>query len=379
MEKIKRSSTETERLEASKIISLLEKYGEASPVFLVNEMNADKLSKDDYRLISKYKQGKWESIDDFIADAQASNILSIEPQTGVSSGDISSNDIRADKTKSNKASKGVSRHDISPDDTLSEVKVVNNFYKMDIDVADQALALMDIYEQSIYFRLYRLSYGHGKNYCTIGYTTLAQACNIKSVNGLKGKINNLINDGWLKVVNWDRETGTTYRVYLPVENKFKSKTKIESIDNDISPHDISSDAISLDDTPHISPHDISPHDIPPLKTNASNGSGGGVSYHDISLHDTTIERSLKDLSLLVNMFYNVIGQSKISKQKRERAEKNIRELTEDGFSQEDIIFAINWTIKNAKEKPYDFALIKDTIGQAMAAKKRNINRKAKRN
>jgi len=54
MEKIKRSSTETERLEASKIISLLEKYGEASPVFLVNEMNADKLSKDDYRLISKY-------------------------------------------------------------------------------------------------------------------------------------------------------------------------------------------------------------------------------------------------------------------------------------------------------------------------------------
>ena len=54
---------------------------------------------------------------------------------------------------------------------------------------------------------------------------------------------------------------------------------------------------------------------------------------------------------------------------KERAERNIKELTEDGFSQEDIVFAINWTIKNAKEKPYDFALIKDTIGQAMATKK----------
>jgi len=129
MEKIKRSSTETERLEASKIISLLEKYGEASPVFLVNEMNADKLSKDDYRLISKYKQGKWESIDDFIADAQASNILSIEPQTGVSSGDISSNDIRADKTKSNKASKGVSRHDISQMIHYQRLKLLTTFIR----------------------------------------------------------------------------------------------------------------------------------------------------------------------------------------------------------------------------------------------------------
>jgi hypothetical protein len=31
---------------------------------------------------------------------------------------------------------------------------------------------------------------------------------------------------------------------------------------------------------------------------------------------------------------------------------------------EDIQFAVEWTIKNAKEKPYDFAILKDTIGQA---------------
>ena len=54
---------------------------------------------------------------------------------------------------------------------------------------------------------------------------------------------------------------------------------------------------------------------------------------------------------------------------RERAKKCFEELIQDGFTSEDIVFAINWTIKNAKEKPYDFALIKDTIGQAMAAKK----------
>lgn len=76
------------------------------------------------------------------------------------------------------------------------------------------------------------------------------------------------------------------------------------------------------------------------------------------------------LTNIVNLFYKGIGQENITKRKREKAENDIKELLEDGFSQEDITFAINWTIKNAKEKPYDFAFIKDTIGQAIEDKKK---------
>lgn len=81
--------------------------------------------------------------------------------------------------------------------------------------------------------------------------------------------------------------------------------------------------------------------------------------------------NLKDtLSLpkVVDLFYNGIGQDNITKKKRERAENDIKELLQEGFSKEDIAFAVKWTIENSREKPYDFSLIKETIGQAMAEK-----------
>ena len=69
------------------------------------------------------------------------------------------------------------------------------------------------------------------------------------------------------------------------------------------------------------------------------------------------------------MFYKEIGQEKISRQKRERAESDIRDLQNQGFGERDIEFAVRWTIKNSKEKVYDFSIIKHTIGQAIAARK----------
>ena len=42
----------------------------------------------------------------------------------------------------------------------------------------------------------------------------------------------------------------------------------------------------------------------------------------------------------------------------------------EGFKPEDIEFAAEWTLKNAKEKPYDFSIICHTIGEAMAAKEK---------
>ncbi|MCX6723325.1 MAG: hypothetical protein NT094_04670, partial [Candidatus Staskawiczbacteria bacterium] len=81
-----------------------------------------------------------------------------------------------------------------------------------------------------------------------------------------------------------------------------------------------------------------------------------------SLKDTL---SLRDICTL---FYKGISQEKISKQKRERAEVNIKKLLEEGFTLEDIQYAIKWTLENAKEEFYDFSIINHTIGQAMAEK-----------
>jgi len=79
---------------------------------------------------------------------------------------------------------------------------------------------------------------------------------------------------------------------------------------------------------------------------------------------------------IISGFYKGIGQTKISKVKRERASKIFRKLRSDGFDLEDIAFAVDWTIENAKEELYDFAIIEHTIGQAIAASdKQELERK----
>jgi len=72
---------------------------------------------------------------------------------------------------------------------------------------------------------------------------------------------------------------------------------------------------------------------------------------------------------IISMFYKGIGQDRISGKKREKARKVYRKLRTDKFTREEITFAVQWTLENANEQPYDFALLLDTIGQAVAAKK----------
>ena len=73
---------------------------------------------------------------------------------------------------------------------------------------------------------------------------------------------------------------------------------------------------------------------------------------------------------VISMFYKGIGQRRISREKREKARNVYKELRKDNFTPEEISFAVTWTLENANEKPYDFALIQSTIGQALAAMKK---------
>ena len=90
----------------------------------------------------------------------------------------------------------------------------------------------------------------------------------------------------------------------------------------------------------------------------------GTPFKEDSLKDSLSPRAI------ISGFYNKIGQTKTSKEKRERAEIDFKELQKDGFGPEDIQFAIEWTVENAKEDLYDFSIIKHTLGQALAAKKK---------
>lgn len=73
---------------------------------------------------------------------------------------------------------------------------------------------------------------------------------------------------------------------------------------------------------------------------------------------------------IISMFYKGIGQQRITATKREKARGIYKKLRADNFTPEEIHFAVQWTLENANEQPYAFALIEDTIGQALAAREK---------
>jgi hypothetical protein len=284
-----------------------------------------------------------------------------------------------------------------PQDEKFNVCFLNRFGMVDLSVDDILMPTLTVTEQTLYRRFYRLSYCFGKNWCQVSQPELAKSCNISSLMTVRKGVATLINLHCVKVIEESiQRKPPTYRVYLPCEMpqfsdmdiqtgvvfmKEKPDLKIlrELYSNvpEFSKLNISPLIINtLNDLRQIIFSDkdtkISPLNISTLTVKSSNVA---VPYSNKTEKnqpiDNDIDNSFKhSLSDLINDFYANIGQKKIAKEKRERAEKDIEELLKDGFRPEDIEFAIKWTSNNPKEKLYDFSIIKHTIGQAMAEKEK---------
>ena len=274
-------------------------------------------------------------------------------------------------------------------------------------------------EGILYIYLWRESWGYGRNYCRASYATVTKETIIGSPKTAQRAMSRLIEkhfvvkalleDGQANVTN----DGGLYRIITPQEIK-NGKTE-EGVPLDMIPiegtvtinmpsvsmvkmtmvkmtnqensdktkdlecvakmttgqNDYSQDGYGQNDQSSMVNMGMVKMTKPKTNTvRASNESKYGQNDHsqdDQHLKDRYLKDSLS-LRDICTLFYKGIGLEKISRQKRERAENNIKELLEEGFTEEDIAFAVKWTIENSREKPYDFSLVKDTIGQAMAEK-----------
>ena len=99
-----------------------------------------------------------------------------------------------------------------------QVSPASNFTKLDNDVSDYLTPLQSIYEQVVYYRMYRLSWGYQRNACLIGYRHLAKDCGI-SKSSVRRAITGLIDKGHIQELETRNEKlkGTIYRVFLPYE------------------------------------------------------------------------------------------------------------------------------------------------------------------
>lgn len=277
------------------------------------------------------------------------------------------------------------------------------------------------YESVLYIKLWRESWGYGRNYCRHSYSDTMEETTIRSLStarrataGLKEKrfIIMVLNEDDIADIT---KEGTLYRIItpqeiikgeveegvplyeIPVEGVFCVNMVTENIVERTSkngaigtmfPENMVRENIVLTEHGQREHNTMSTQNMVRENIDLENSNKttipreGVLSEHGRAEHP--LKEKKKDIKdtlsprAIVSGFYRGIGQPKITTEKRERAEKSFKELTKDGFSLDDIHFAVEWTLKNSKEEPYDFSIIKHTIGQAMAAKKKTEAEKAKR-
>ena len=395
MEKAKRNSMENEKSEISRIKDLLEKYGEAAPVYLLNEVNANKLTKDDYVTILEYgkgtKQGKWSNVEEFIEKTVTPNIIVINEEHAI---EETEKTVKAETipekefTASLPAKIDIEQSIDQQIELRDDCNIATDFLKIPNNVFDlinrkDSDPLLDQTEFLVYLYLFKVSYGWRRNCCRIGHDALSKALDM-SLKTVKRALQSLIQKHCIILIEEDTMTkyGSLYFICTPediLSTRFKiTRVKITRVKTTLVDNTLLKTTLVKTTRVNLSSYSTKNY---PSKFYPSREESGMNTESESTLVKTTLvnftpikdirsKDNIKDsLSQYIDLFYSTIGQPKISKVKRERAKKCFEELIQDGFSQDDIVFAINWTIKNAKEKPYDFALIKDTIGQAMATKK----------
>ncbi len=78
---------------------------------------------------------------------------------------------------------------------------------------------------------------------------------------------------------------------------------------------------------------------------------------------------------LITKLYQGMGRGKADIFEREAGKKHIGDLLEEGYSLEDIDFAIEWSLENAISEVEDFSSIKSLIEKAIAAREEYMTRR----
>jgi hypothetical protein len=250
------------------------------------------------------------------------------------------------------------------------------------EMVDQLLPMLDPTEQVLYIRLFRLSYGFNRNYCTVSQSLLIERTGF-SRNTVRTSMQSLVQKGWIGIVGAGNRVSTTYRVVLPREHAVgpaKSRTYSDPQNLTLMNRPSQSDGHMMSrksrgsgiDPPEGQNLDLQPLTLsnrPPedgVKINTSirgsNPEGQELppllkAFTDNSLTPQTGERGslsegqylpLSALALpareLVDKFYSHLRQ-RPSKTKRDKSVEECLSLLLEGFAVEDVDYAITWLVR----------------------------------
>jgi|GEM_PF-4165616 len=168
-------------------------------------------------------------------------------------------------------SEGIPPQGIPPEGTREQivdgVQIGKYHIRVDQNVFDKLLPLLTVYEQVVYMRLYRLSWGFRRNWCEVGYSSLMKSTNT-SKNSVIKAIDGLVEKGLVVILRLgDSKSVTKYMVKLPHEAlEVERETEVQGVPSQGIPFG------------GIPPQDksVPSQGIPPQGTPKPNADGDGV-------------------------------------------------------------------------------------------------------
>jgi hypothetical protein len=275
------------------------------------------------------------------------------------------------------------------------------FFSFFNEMVDDLLPTLDSNEQVLYLRLFRLSYGFNRNYCTVSQSLLIERTGF-SRNTVRTSLQSLAQKGWVRVTDAGNRVSTTYLVVLPRDRIIRSQKSRVNPDpqnmtvtyrpSDNEDHDMSRNMRGSDSTrPGAQNSDLQNLTLNKrpserieesiIYNRRSNFEGQPLppllkafTHNSLTLHTSERRSNVEGQSMtlntlilsareLVDKFYSRLGQ-RPSKVKREKSLEECLNLLLEGFTVEEVDYAISWIIRHHPTTG-SFARLSHFIDQAI--------------
>jgi hypothetical protein len=244
------------------------------------------------------------------------------------------------------------------------------------EVADELLPTLPPAAQVLYSRLFRLSYGFNRNYCTVSQPLLMERTGL-SRNTIRTALQTLVDDSWIQIIGAGNRVSTTYRVILPREKHLGEQSRTVKIDaqklrvknrrSEIEGQNvhINNRGAEFDlaegqkrDRQNLSgsqekvhttsnsndlrqrPSKFDAQDLPALLFTYRSSTLLEKQMEDPHTSDNSMLLSAREL---IDKFYSLLGQ-RVSKSKRKKSLDECLSLLQEGFTVEEIDYTISWLI-----------------------------------
>jgi hypothetical protein len=226
-------------------------------------------------------------------------------------------------------------------------------------VMDLVLPTLPLAAQVTYLWLFRYAYGFNRNHCRVSRPALMRVTGL-SKRGLDLSLAALEEIGWIKTVEVSYRQGTLYQVYLPHERPEECST---SLHNSRLPS-----SSLLPEAKRESINNI--NSLSSTRPTISQLPNSRILGRDLDGNRSPSEQ-LPDsrLEQLLDKFYAGLNQRRISSMKRERGLAVLAHLLRDGYTIDEIAYAIDWTMASISGL-HSIGILPEIMGQALAARER---------